>query len=61
MDGDIDENVCRKCRSEVSIGERMYRNVLMCYGHVEMIVEERIVKRLYHAKVDGVGQAEVRK
>jgi hypothetical protein len=45
------EDVCRRCGSEVSIGERMDRNVLSWYGHVERMEEERMGKRGYNAKV----------
>jgi hypothetical protein len=31
----------------------MNRNVLRCYGHVKRMEEERIVKRVYIAKVEG--------
>jgi hypothetical protein len=42
----INEDVCRQCGSEVSVGERMDRNVLMWYGHLERMEEERIVERV---------------
>jgi (2Fe-2S) ferredoxin len=47
------EDVRSRCGSEVSIGERMDRNVLRWYGHVDRMEEERIVKRVYSAKVEG--------
>jgi hypothetical protein len=53
MDRVRNEDVRRRCGSRVSIGERMYRNVLKWYGHVERMEKERIVKRVYSAKVEG--------
>jgi hypothetical protein len=40
------------CGSEVGIGEIMDRNALRLYGFVERMKEERIVKRVYNAKVE---------
>jgi hypothetical protein len=53
MDGVRNEDERRRRDSEVSIGERMDINVLRWYGHVERMEEERIVKRVYSAKVEG--------
>jgi hypothetical protein len=53
MDRVRTEDVHRRCGSEVSIEERMGRNVLRCYGHMERMEEERIVKRVYSTKVEG--------
>jgi hypothetical protein len=46
---------------EVSIEGRMDRNVLMWYGHVERMEEERMVKRVYSAKMQGSKRKECRK
>jgi hypothetical protein len=49
----ITEDVCRWWGSEVNISERMVRNVLRWYHHVEMMEEERIIKSVYSARVEG--------
>jgi hypothetical protein len=53
MDRVRNEDVRRRCGSEVSIGERMDINVFMWYGHVERMEEEKIVKGVYSAKIEG--------
>jgi hypothetical protein len=53
MDRVRNEDVRRRCGSEVSIWEIMDRNVLRLYGHLERMEEERIVKRVYIAKDEG--------
>jgi hypothetical protein len=45
MDRVRNEEVRRRCGSELIIGERMASNVLRWYGHVERMKEERVVKR----------------
>jgi hypothetical protein len=52
MDRGRNEEVCRWCGSEVSIGEIMDINVMRWYGHVERMEEDRIAKRVYSAKVE---------
>jgi hypothetical protein len=41
MDRVRNEEVRRRCGSELCIGERIDRNVLRWYGHVERMEEER--------------------
>jgi hypothetical protein len=53
MDRIINDDVGRQCGSEVSIRERMDINILRWYGHVERLEEERMVKSVYCAKVEG--------
>jgi hypothetical protein len=64
MDRVRNEDVRRRCGSELSIDERMNRNVLRWYGHVvERMEEERVVKRVYMSNVEGSrgrGMAELR-
>jgi hypothetical protein len=52
MDRVRNEDVRKLCGSEVSIGERMYINVLMWYGHVARMQDEIMVKRVYGANVE---------
>jgi hypothetical protein len=47
------EDERRQCGSEVSIREIMDRNVMMLYGHLETMEEERMVKSVYRVKVEG--------
>ena len=42
-----------RCGCELSLLERIERNLLKCFGHVERMGEERYVKRAYRAKVEG--------
>ena len=42
-----------RCGCELSLLERIERSVLKRFGHVERMGEERLVKRVYHANVDG--------
>ena len=37
----------------MSVLERIERNVLKWFGHVERMGEERLVKRMYQANVEG--------
>ena len=37
----------------MSVLERMERNVLKWFGHVERIGEERLVKRVYYSTLEG--------
>jgi hypothetical protein len=56
MDRVRNEEVRRRCGSELSIGERMDINVLRWYGHVERMGEHyfnRVVKIVYMSKVEG--------
>jgi hypothetical protein len=48
-----DEEVRRRCGSELSIGERMDRNVLRWYCSALRKKKERMVQRMCMAKVDG--------
>jgi hypothetical protein len=52
MDRVRNEDVHRRCGSELRIEERMDINVLRWYDHVERMEEERMVKRVYVAKVE---------
>jgi hypothetical protein len=47
------EEVWRRCGSELSVGERMDINVLRRYGDVERMEEDRVVKRVYTSKLEG--------
>ena len=42
-----------RCGCELSVLERIERNVLKWFGHVERMREERLVKRVYQANVEG--------
>ena len=42
-----------RCRCELSVLERIERNVLKWFGHLERMGEERLVKRVYRANVEG--------
>ena len=42
-----------RCGCELSVLERIERNVLKWFGHVERMGEERSVKREYRANVEG--------
>jgi hypothetical protein len=62
MDGVRNGDVRGGCDSEVSIGEIFDKNVLMWYGHVERMEEERMVKRAYiMQRWKVVGRGETRK
>ena len=41
-----------RCGCELSVLERIERNVLKWFGHVERMGEERLVKRVYQANVE---------
>ena len=44
----------KRCGCEVSVLERIMRNLfLKCFEHVERMREERLVKRVYRANVEG--------
>jgi hypothetical protein len=53
VDGVRNYDVYRRCGSVISIGERMYINALRRYGHVVRMEEERMVKIVYCAKIEG--------
>ena len=42
-----------RCGCELSVLERIERNVLKWFGYVERMGEERLVKRVYRANVEG--------
>ena len=42
-----------RCGCELYVLERIKRSVLKCFGHVERMGEERFVKRVYRANVEG--------
>ena len=42
-----------RCGCELSVLERMERNILKRFGHVEKMGEERLVKRVYQVNVEG--------
>ena len=42
-----------RCECELSVQERIVRNVLKCFGHVERIGDERLVNRVYRANGEG--------
>ena len=42
-----------RCRCELSVLERIERNVLKWFGHLGRMGEERLVKRVYRANVEG--------
>ena len=42
-----------RCGCELSVLKRIERNVLKWFGHVERIVEESLVKRVFRANVEG--------
>ena len=43
----------KRCGCELNALERIERNVLKCFRHVERVGEERLVKRVYQANVEG--------
>jgi hypothetical protein len=47
------EDICRRCGSEVSIVEKINRNMLRWHSLVKRMEDERIVKRVYSGKVEG--------
>ena len=51
-----------RCGCEFSVLERIDRNVLRWFGHVERMGEERLVKRVYRANMEGNrGKGELQK
>ena len=42
-----------RCRCELSVLERIEKNVLKWFGHVERMGVERLIKRVYRANVEG--------
>ena len=42
-----------RCGCELSVLQRIERNVLKWFGHVGRMGEERLVKRVYQANVEG--------
>ena len=46
--------VRRRCGKEVNVGVKIEQSVLRWFGHVERMDEERMVKRVYEASVEGV-------
>ena len=42
-----------RCGNELSVLEKIDRNVLKWFGHVERMGEGRLVKRVYPANVEG--------
>ena len=42
-----------RCGYELSVLERIERNVLKWFGHVERKGEERLIKRVYRANFEG--------
>jgi hypothetical protein len=52
MDRVRNEEVWRRCGGELSIGERIDRNVLRWYSRVERM-EDIVVKRVYRSKIEG--------
>ena len=43
-----------RCGSELNVLERIERNVLKCFGHMEIIGEEKFIKRVHQATVEGI-------
>ena len=48
------EIVRRRCGNKLSLLERADRGILRWFGHLERMSVERIVKKVYKSKVDGV-------
>ena len=44
----------RMCGKNVSVSQRMDQGVLRCFGHVERMRNERLIKRVYDSEVRGV-------
>ena len=42
-----------RCGCELNVLERIERNVLKWCGHMKRMGEERLVKKVYRAKVEG--------
>ena len=42
-----------RCGCGLSVMKRIERNVLKAFGHVESMGEERLVKRVHRANVEG--------
>ena len=45
--------IVERCKKEVRVGEKMSRALLRWYGHVERMEGDRMVRRVYEAKVEG--------
>ena len=52
MDRARNASIGERCRCELSVLERIEKNVLKWFGHEERMVEERLVKRVYRANVE---------
>ncbi|WP_289480288.1 hypothetical protein, partial [Klebsiella pneumoniae] len=48
------EEVCRRCGKDASVGMKMDQSLLRWFGHVERMNEDRIPKRIYESDVVGV-------
>ena len=46
-------NIRKECKADVSVMDRIKKGTLRWFGHVERMNEERSVKRIYDAKVNG--------
>ena len=51
--GRVRKSIKERCGRGVSVLERIERNVLKWFGYVERMGEERFVKRVYRANVEG--------
>ena len=52
VDGVRNAIVRERCGCKLNVLERIERNVLKGFGHVERMEEERLVKRVYQANVE---------
>ena len=53
MDRVRNEEVRSRCGLKVSIDAKIERNILRWYGHVQRMGNERAVRRVYEAEVEG--------
>ena len=53
VDSVRNEIIRERCGCELSVLKRIERNVLKWFGHVERMVEKRLVKRAYQENVEG--------
>ena len=54
MDRIRNDEIRRRCECKQRLSERADRAMLRWYGHLERMEEERMVKQLYEASVNGV-------
>merc|ERR1712002_1206017 len=56
IDRVLNVEIREMCGKNVSVSERMDQGILMWFGHVERMGNERLVKRVYDSEVRGVSR-----